>query len=131
MLVATTTRSSDLLLAATTLVLKTPFSGPRQALATLQGLITPLSEPLLALTTHPAAGTHSLEVALVIFNVGSNNNSFFGNDAGKNNTASFNSFFPAEAGSNNTSGTNNAFFGFEAGLSNDTGLTPLFRSSRP
>ncbi len=54
-------------------------------------------------------------------------NSFFGNNAGLNNTTgSGDSFFGWSAGNNNTTGGANAFFGNSAGFSNTTGGSNSF-----
>ena len=58
-------------------------------------------------------------------NTGSNN-SFFGRNAGTNNsTGSFNAFFGESAGTTNTQGNANSFFGFNAGIIN-TGTSNSF-----
>jgi hypothetical protein len=53
-------------------------------------------------------------------------NSFFGSDAGANSTGERNSFFGALVGLNNTTGIFNSFFGAEAGVSNTTGSSNSF-----
>ncbi len=54
-------------------------------------------------------------------------NSFFGRNAGLNNTGGgSNSFFGIDSGRSNTTGTGNAFFGDTAGLSNTTGGSNSF-----
>jgi hypothetical protein len=68
-----------------------------------------------------------LMVALLFVYVGSasaftedTNNSFFGTNAGEDNTTGFdNSFFGANAGANNTTGQGNTSIGYQAGFSNN------------
>jgi hypothetical protein len=57
----------------------------------------------------------------------SNINTFFGREAGRNNTTgSSNSFIGANAGQNNTTGNNNSFVGVQAGQNNTTGFNNSF-----
>jgi hypothetical protein len=60
-------------------------------------------------------------------------NSFFGYDAGFDNTRSNNSFFGSSAGRQNTTGSDNSFFGSAAGSDNTTGSnnTMVGRSAKP
>jgi len=56
-----------------------------------------------------------------------NTSSFFGNEAGYNNTSGYkNCFFGLWAGYKNTTGYFNSFFGAQAGLSNTTGVRNTF-----
>ncbi|RPI28219.1 MAG: hypothetical protein EHM61_05915 [Acidobacteria bacterium] len=48
-------------------------------------------------------------------------NNFFGTGAGAATTGTRNSFFGADAGNDNTSGTDNSFYGYIAGAANTTG----------
>jgi hypothetical protein len=64
-------------------------------------------------------------------NAGENNttgqgNSFFGTQAGQLSTGSFNSFFGTSAGANTTISGANAFFGYQAGLANINGGANAF-----
>jgi len=62
---------------------------------------------------------------------GGSNNSFFGVEAGMNNTAGLgNSFFGAGAASRNTNGGSNSSFGYEAGSNNTTASFNSYFGSR-
>ncbi len=51
---------------------------------------------------------------------------FYGQNAGRVNTGAYNSFFGSNAGYNNTIGTRNSFFGRSAGHGNETGTENSF-----
>ena len=55
-----------------------------------------------------------------------NYSSFFGNSAGKNNTADFNTFLGFQAGVFNTTGNQNVFIGYDTGAHNTTSFGNTF-----
>jgi len=87
-----------------------------------------------ALNVSGAFGSNILNAATQ-FNLGSNRilsaginnvNLIAGIGAGTVNTGNFNSFFGVDAGGNNTTGSDNSFFGWQAGLFNTTGCCNAF-----